>query len=73
MATMTPATKRRRPKRDVIYRSRPYQWLVEQEKKGKFKRFGLGGRGQPGHGLEKRIDRVVGPFMEKAAKKIGRK
>lgn len=71
MGTMTPAAKRKKP-RDPVTSSKPYQWLAEKERKGAFKRIGMG-KGTPiGAGLDRRLDRLIGPTVERIKKKIGR-
>jgi len=69
MGTITPAVKRKKP-RDPITSSKPYQWLVKQEQAGKLKNIGFGSPGTPGAGLERRLDKVIRPRVEKLKKKI---
>jgi len=66
---MTPASKRKKP-RDPITGSKPYQWLVKQEQAGKLKNIGFGSPGTPGAGLGRRLDKAIGPRVEKLRKKF---
>ena len=66
-----PPVKRKRIKRkDPITNSKPYQWLVDQERKGAFKGVGFGSKGQVGEGLERRLDKAITPRAERLRKKI---